>query len=93
LEYIPKVYTFADIIQEIMKTLSLKIDDAIFEETEKILSKNKKARNRYINEALEYYNRVQKRLMLEKKLKKESDIVKDESMLILNEFEDIDYGN
>jgi hypothetical protein len=76
-----------------MKTLSLKIDDAIFEETEKILSKNKKARNRYINEALEYYNRVQKRLMLEKKLKKESDIVKDESMLVLNEFEDIDYGN
>jgi len=93
LEYIPKVYTFAEKIQEIMKTVSLKIDDVIFEETEKILSKNKKARNRYINEALDYYNRVQKRLMLEKKLKKESDLVKDESMLVLNEFEDIDYGN
>ena len=62
-----------------MKTISLKIDDLIFEETEKILSKNKKPRNRYINEALEYYNHIQKRLMLEKKLKKESEMVKDES--------------
>ena len=76
-----------------MKTVSLKIDDSIFEETEKILSKNKKARNRYINEALDHYNHVQKRLILEKKLKKESDIIKDESMMVLNEFEDMDYGN
>lgn len=76
-----------------MKTISLKIDDVIFEETEKILSKNKKARNRYINEALDYYNRIQKRVILEKKLQKESDLVKDESMLVLNEFEDIEYGN
>jgi len=49
-----------------MKTVSLKIDDLIFEETEKILAKNRKPRNRYINDALEYYNRVQKRLLLEK---------------------------
>lgn len=76
-----------------MKTVSLKIDDLIFEETEKILSKNKKARNRYINEALDHYNRLQKRLMLEKKLKKESDLIKEDSMSVLKEFEDIDYAN
>ena len=40
-----------------MKTISLKIDDSIFGETEKIVSRIKKPRNRYINEAIEYYNR------------------------------------
>jgi metal-responsive CopG/Arc/MetJ family transcriptional regulator len=38
-----------------MKTLSLKLDDAVFQETEKVLAKLKKPRNRYINEALQYY--------------------------------------
>jgi len=74
-----------------MKTVSLKIDDAIFGETEKILSRIKKPRNRYINEAIDYYNRIQKRLFLEKKLRKESDIVKKDSMSVLKEFEEIDY--
>ncbi len=74
-----------------MKNVSLKIDDTIFGETEKILSRIKKPRNRYINEALDYYNRLQKRLLLEKKLKAESKLVKEDSMSILNEFESIDY--
>ena len=72
--------------------VSLKIDDPIFRETEKILSKLKKPRNRYINEALDFYNRYQRRLILEKKLEKESEIVKDESLSVLRDFEDIDYG-
>jgi len=74
-----------------MKNISLKIDDSIFGETEKILSQIKKPRNRYINEAIEYYNRLQKRLLLEKKLRNESKLVKKDSMEILKEFEDIDY--
>ena len=74
-----------------MKNVSLKIDDSIFGETEKILSKIKKPRNRYINEAIDYYNRLQKRLLLEKKLRKESDMVKEDSMSVLKEFEEIDY--
>jgi hypothetical protein len=74
-----------------MKTVSLKIDDSIFGETEKILSKIKKPRNRYINEAIEYYNRLQRRALLEKKLKKESDLVKKDSMAALKDFEEIDY--
>jgi len=76
-----------------MKTVSLKIDDSIFGETEKILSRIKKPRNRYINEALEYYNRIQKRMILEKKLKKESELVKKDSISVLKEFEDIDYAD
>ena len=74
-----------------MKNVSLKIDDTIFGETEKILSKLKKPRNRYINDAIDYYNRLQKRLLLEKKLKVESGLVKEDSISILSEFEDIDY--
>jgi len=74
-----------------MKTVSLKIDDSIFVETEKILSRMKKPRNRYINEALDYYNRLQRRLMIEKRLRKESDLVKSDSMSVLKEFEEVDY--
>jgi len=74
-----------------MKNVSLKLDDSIFRETEKILSRIKKPRNRYINEAIAYYNRIQKRLLLEKKLKKESELVKQDSMTVLSEFEKIDY--
>jgi hypothetical protein len=76
-----------------MKTVSLKIEDGIFEETEKIISEIKKPRNRYINDALEFYNRHQKRFLLEKILKKESELVREESMNVLREFEDIEYGN
>ena len=74
-----------------MKTVSLKIDDTIFGETEKILSTIKKPRNRYINEAIEYYNKIQKRKILEKKLSIESFLVRNESMSVLKEFEDIDH--
>lgn len=76
-----------------MKTVSLKIDDSIFEETERLLSQNKKPRNRYINEAIEYYNRFQSRSILEKRLNSESDLVKSDSMSVLKDFEGIEYGN
>jgi len=70
-----------------MKTVSLKIDDSIFEETEKILARIKKPRNRYINEAIEFYNKLQRKQILEKKLKKESELVKADSMFVLKDFE------
>lgn len=74
-----------------MKTVSLKIDDSIFGETENILSRIKIPRNRYINEALKYYNRLQRRQILEKRLKSDSDLVKNDSIKILMDFEKIDY--
>lgn len=76
-----------------MKTISLKIDDSTFDETEKILVSIKKPRNRYINEAIEYYNKMKSREILEKKLKFESLLVREESMNVLKEFENIDYAN
>lgn len=74
-----------------MKIISLKIDDSIFGETEKILARMKKPRNRYINEAIEFYNQFQRRLIIEKRLKKESELVKKDSMSVLKEFEETEY--
>lgn len=76
-----------------MKTVSLKIDDAVFGETEEILARIKKPRNRYINEAIAFYNQLQRRKFLEQKLKQESRLVKEESMNVLRDFEEIDYAN
>jgi len=74
-----------------VKTVSLKIDDSMFGETERILSSLKQPRNRYIKEAIAYYNRVQKRLILKKRLKIESDCVTKDSMSVLKDFGEIDY--
>jgi hypothetical protein len=76
-----------------MKTLSLKLDDNIFDETEDLLTKVKKSRNRYINEAVDYYNRINKRNLIAKKLAKESRIVKKESLIVLSEFESLQDEN
>jgi hypothetical protein len=70
-----------------MKTLSLKLDDKIFDETENITAKLKLARNRYINEAVGIYNRVNKKRLLKNQLIKESKLVSKDSMDILHEFE------
>jgi hypothetical protein len=72
-----------------MKTLSLKLDDNIFNETEDVLVKVKKSRNRYINEAVDYYNRINKRNLIARKLTKESKLVKKESLTVLAEFENL----
>jgi hypothetical protein len=76
-----------------MKTILLKLDDSIFGDTENILSQIKKPRNRYINEAIEFYNKYQKRLILEKRLKSESELVSEESLSVLKEFEEVDNGH
>jgi hypothetical protein len=73
-----------------MKNLSLKMDDAVFQETERMISKLRKNRNRYINEAVKFYNMVQNRKLLAKQLLKESKLVKEESMKVLAEFESLE---
>lgn len=70
-----------------MKTLSLKLDDHIFEETEEITAKMKLARNRYINEALKIFNLYNKKKLFKQQLTHESKLVSKESMKILEEFE------
>ena len=67
--------------------LSLKLDEDIFDETQTVCEQINKPRNRYINEALHFYNRLQKRRLLAQQLGQESRLVSDESMLVLQEFE------
>jgi hypothetical protein len=76
-----------------MKTLSLKLDDKIFDETEEITSQLKLARNRYINEAVQIYNTLNKRRLLKKQLAKESKLTSKDSMEVLREFEKLMDGN
>lgn len=74
-----------------MKSIALKLDDKVFCDTEDILTKLNKPRNRYINEAVDYYNQVHRRDLLAEKLRSESAKVSQESMSVLKEFEEIDY--
>ena len=69
------------------KNLSLKLDEPIFQEAENILSRIKIPRNRYINLAVDLYNKLYKRRLLRKKLEKESRTVAANSMEVLREFE------
>ena len=72
-----------------MKVLSLKLDDEIYNDTEKITAKLKLARNRYINEAVNLYNLYNKRRLLKKQLERESKLNRSGSMEILQEFEQL----
>lgn len=75
-----------------MKSVALKLDDAVFAETEYLLKRIKKPRNRYINEALVCYNKMQKQELLAAQLEAESLMVAEESMKVLEEFDHIGDG-
>lgn len=81
-KYIPLV-----LLLRKMKTLSLKLNDAVFEETEDILKEKGISRNRYINEAVEFYNNYHKRKKLAKAFAKASKMVRDSSMEVNAEFD------
>jgi hypothetical protein len=73
-----------------MKALSLKLDDGLFFETEKILSNLKMPRNTYIQEALAAYNRIKRREYLEKQYAYEATLIAESSMEVLREMENLD---
>ena len=70
-----------------MKVLSLKLKEDIFQEAEKIVHKIHMPRNAYINEALFFYNKLNRRKLLKKQLAKESRAVSGSSLEVLHEFE------
>ncbi|KQC13980.1 MAG: hypothetical protein APR63_06635 [Desulfuromonas sp. SDB] len=72
------------------KALSLKLSESIFEEVEKITKELNKPRNAYINEALLFYNRFMKRKRIRELLKKESSLIKSDSLMVLSEFEEME---
>jgi predicted transcriptional regulator len=73
-----------------MKAVPLKLDDPIFLEVEQLTQALQTSRNRYINQALQYYNQLVKRQLLAKQLAEESLLCRQESMKVVAEFEPID---
>jgi hypothetical protein len=69
------------------KVLSLKLQNNVFEEAEEILRKSRKARNAYFNEAIDLYNKLNKRKLLKRELAKESGLVAADSLEVLEAFE------
>ncbi|MDT0676306.1 hypothetical protein [Autumnicola musiva] len=76
-----------------MKKNSIEIDENIYSETEELLDGLQKSRNQYFIEAIQFYNKIQNRKLLEKKLQKESYLVREDSMNVLKDFEEIDYAD
>lgn len=70
-----------------MKTLSLKLQEPIFRELEKLLAQMQKSRNAYINEAIEHYNKLQLRYLLANQLVTECLLVKAADYEVFQEFE------
>lgn len=72
------------------KVLSLKMQDELFAETEHLLHDIHQSRNAYINEAVAFYNRIQKRRSLKQQLVKESRTVYRTTLDVLDEFEQLE---
>ncbi len=76
-----------------LKSVALKLNAPVFEETNKIVLKLNTNRNRYINEAVELYNQYNKKKLLKKQLSYESSITKVDSLERLADFEMMIDGN
>jgi len=74
-------------VEKMSKSLSLKLQDDIFQETEKIRKAIQLPRNAYINKALVFFNKMNTRRELKKRLHQESRMVSAESLAVLKEFE------
>lgn len=79
------VYPFS--IYFVSQLLSLKMDEEIFRETEGLLKKIHLPRNAYINRAVAFYNRCQKRLLTKKKIQKDVAFLKDDTRQFIESFE------
>ena len=74
------------------KALSLKLKDEVFREAEEIRRRSRRPRNAYFNEAIHFYNKLWKRKLLRKALAEESSLVAEDSLEVLEAFEQLDDG-
>jgi hypothetical protein len=72
-----------------MKAIPLKVSEAVLEQAEEIIGKLHTNRNKYINNAIDHYNKLMERELLAEQLKLESSICREESMNVLREFEQL----
>ena len=75
-----------------MKSISLKIQEPILLEADNMSSELKTSRNKYINEAVAFYNKHQKRKLIDEQIAFESMLVREDSMEVYREFEKLDDG-
>ncbi len=75
-----------------MKSISLKIQEPILTEADLVSSQLKTSRNKYINEAVAFYNKHKKRELLKAQTAYESMLVREESLDVCKEFEKLDDG-
>lgn len=76
-----------------MKNISLKLDEPVYLDTEKVIEALGKTRNRYINEAVAHYNLIQKRELIKAQLTRESKLVSTESMKMNKILEELGDGD
>ena len=72
------------------KVLSLKLKEEVFQEVEEIVSQSRQARNAYLNEAIDFYNKLWNRKRLKRALEKESSLVAPDSLEVLEAFEQLE---
>lgn len=70
-----------------MKSISSKLQGELLVETDAILEQLEQSRNKYINEALDFYNRYQRCKLIAAQLERESALVREDSLEVLEEFE------
>lgn len=70
-----------------MKMLSLKLRDDVFREVEEMVKKFSVPRNAYINDALAFYNKVNRRRLLKKELAREVSLAKAATLETLKELD------
>ena len=69
------------------KLVSVKLDDEVFRDAEKLVRETKTSRNALINRAVRLLTRLYRKRHLREVLKRESARVRRESLAVLNEFE------
>ena len=70
--YLYLIYNFVG-----MKSILLKLDDKLFEETDKQVKAERTSRSNYIKTAIEQYNKWQKRKALEEQLEREAKLLRE----------------
>ena len=72
------------------KLLSLKLQDNVFHDTQEVLRHVQKPRNAYLNEAVNFYNHLWRRKILKEALVRESAMVAEDSLAVLEAFEQLE---
>ena len=73
-----------------MKALSLKLDETIFLETERLLSQIKMPRNSYFNEAVDFYNKYHERQLLARQFDIDIELAGQDSADMATSLENLD---